>query len=95
LHQVGLDQGETYGLDVCAGELGLDENTASDLRAVLSWVYDAHVGDFVPEIIANQMALPEDMYPVAVHVLKAGVDEIARLFEDKAAPRVQRWAGMV
>jgi 7-cyano-7-deazaguanine synthase in queuosine biosynthesis len=95
LHRIGLDQGETYGLDVCAGELALDENIASDLRAVLSWVYDAHIGDFTPETVVSRMALPPDAHSFAVRVLRTGIDEVTQLVKDKAAPHVQRWAGLV
>ena len=96
LHRVELDLGQAYGLDMCAGELALDEKIASDLRAVLSWVHSAHMGDFVPEIAVRRMVLPPDAhYDGAVHVLTAAVDEVAQLIKDKAVPHVRRWAGMM
>jgi len=95
LHRIGLDEGEAYGIDICAGEMPLHEDVASDLRAVLSFIYSAQVGDFVPEVVANQMPLPPGVHPVAVRILTAGIDELVQLFRDKAIPQVQAWGGMV
>ena len=95
LHRVGLDRGEAYGIDVCAGEMSLREDVASDLRAVLNVINSAQVGDFDPEVAANRMPLPLDEVPIAARVLRAGIDELAQLFRDKAVRLVQEWAGMV
>lgn len=95
LHSIGLDQGEAYGIDVCAGEMSLQEDVASDLRAVLNVIYSAQIGDFDPEVAANRMPLAQDEVPIAARVLRAGIDELTQLFRDKAVSLVKEWAGMV
>lgn len=94
LHRVGLDQGDSYGLDVCAGELSLHEDVASDLRAVLSSVHDVQTGDFDSDTVARRMPLPIDLVPVASHVLSSGMNELTQLFRDKAVQPIQEWAGI-
>lgn len=94
LHSVGLDQGSDYGYDVWLGELGLSETIASDLRAVLSWVYDAHYAGRTPERILNRMNIAEELRPTALHVAQAGLDEMTQVIRDKADMRIKRWAGL-
>ncbi len=94
MHRVGLDDGQDYGIDICAGELELDDNKASDLRAVLNWLYEARIGEFNPGLEATTMALPDSERLVARHVLESGVTEVAQFFKDKAKPYILDWAGL-
>jgi len=92
MHKVGLDNGQDYGIDVCSGELELDEDKASDLRAVLNWLYEVRTGAFNPELEAETMALPETARPSAKHILAAGAAEILQFFKDKGQPSILDWA---
>lgn len=83
-----------YGIDVCSSEISIHEDIAADLRAVLNIIYSAKVGDYRPMVMANQMPLPEDFAPIASRVLKAGIDELTQLFQEKAVPQLQEWAGI-
>ena len=94
LHHIGMDQGDMYGIDVCSSEISIHEDIAADLRAVLNIIYSAKVGDYRPMVMANQMPLPEDFAPIASRVLKAGIDELTQLFQEKAVPQLQEWAGI-
>jgi len=94
LHQVGSDDGIDYGIDVWRGELGLNEKIASDLRAVLSWIYDAHHDRRSTERIVERMVLPSDLYPTAMHIVEAGINEMTHIIQDKAAVSIKKWAGL-
>jgi len=94
LHRVGLDRGYEYGYDVCAGELDLDREIASDLRAVLTWISDARAGLSSPTQQACRLTLPPDQCGLAASVIEAGLDEVARLFLDRGVPAVVEWAGL-
>ena len=92
MHKVGLDSGQDYGIDVCSGELDLDEDKASDLRAVLNWLYEVRTGAFNPGLEAATLALPEAARPDAKHVLASGAAEILQFFKDKGQPSILDWA---
>lgn len=94
MHKVSLDDGQDYGIDVCVGELELDDDKASDLRAVLNWLYEAHSGAFNPSLEAETMALPDSVRLAARHVLESGVTEISQFFKDKAQSSILGWAGL-
>lgn len=94
LHKVGLDDGTDYGYDVWLGELGLTETIASDLRAVLSWIYDAHYAGRTAQYIVNRMSIPEEHQTAALHVVDTGLNEMTQIIRDKADMRIKRWAGL-
>lgn len=94
MHRVDLDNGQDYGIDVCAGELDLNEDKASDLRAVLNWLYEVRTGVFNPGREAETLALPDTARPDAKHVLESGSTEILQFFKDKAQPSILDWADL-
>lgn len=94
MHRVDLDNGRDYGIDVCAGELDLNEDKASDLRAVLNWLYEVRTGVFNPGREAETLALPDTARPDAKHVLESGSTEILQFFKDKAQPSILDWADL-
>lgn len=94
LHRIGLDRGDMYGIDVCAGELSIHEDTAADLRAVLNLIYNAQTGELGPEAIASRMPLPENFATIAARVVRTGIDELASLFREKGSPQLRSWAGI-
>ncbi len=94
LHQVGLDDGNDYGIDVWAGELQPNEGIASDLRAVLSWMYDAYYDGRQAEYIIERMILPSHLYPTALHIIEVGMNEMAHIIQDKAGVDIKKWAGL-
>lgn len=94
MHRVGLDDGQDFGIDVCAGELELDEDKASDLRAVLNWLNDVRTGAFNPSFEAETLALPDAARDDAKHVLESGATEILQFFKDKAQLDILDWADL-
>lgn len=94
MHRVGLDDGQDYGIDVCAGELELDDDKASDLRAALNWLYEVRAGVFNPRLEAETLALPDSVRLDAKHVLESGATEIFQFFKDKAQSSILDWAGL-
>ena len=94
MHAAGMDQGRSYGIDVCQGELPLEESgdTADDLRAVVDYLYTSKSRDQIArELIAVAPLANVDKYAAMVH---RGFDEIRTLFTDKATLPIQRAAGM-
>ena len=94
LHQIGLDQGSDYGFDVWAGELGLAEDIAVDLRAVLSWVYNATNNGRTSQAIVRKLHLPLSHQEAAQQVIQSALDELAQIISDKAEHRIKHWAGL-
>ena len=94
LYQVGLDEGTDYGFDVWAGELGLSEDVAVDLRAILSWVYSAIYNGSSAQSIVKKMDLPISDQAAAQHVIQSGLDEMMQIISDKAEDRIKQWAGL-
>lgn len=90
LHRAGLDDGQKYGMDFCAGELSANDprDCASDLRAVLDFLLKRKsVEDLRREILR--------VAPVHMHLERAdmalrGFDEIRSLIRDKGVPSLRR-----
>jgi 7-cyano-7-deazaguanine synthase in queuosine biosynthesis len=95
MHRIGQDRGKGYGYDVCTGELPIAKRKAADLRAVLSWVHDVHMGQVTPERLVRRMTLPAGFRSTALEVMAAGMEEIAQFFQDKMeSAGIRRWAGL-
>lgn len=94
LHQVGLDDGNDYGIDVWTGELRLNEGVAADLRAILSWIYSAYYDGRRAEYITERLVLTSNLYPAALHIVEAGMNEMTRIIQDKADISIKKWAGL-
>lgn len=94
LHQISLDEGTDYGFDVWAGELGLLEDVAVDLRAILSWVHGAVYDKRTSQSIMERMNLPITNQKVAQQVIQSGLEEMTQIISDKAEVRIKQWAGL-
>ena len=94
LHQLGIDDGTNYGFDVWAGELGIQEDVAVDLRAILSWVYGVHYGDRAVQTLVKELNLPITSQAGAQQVIQSGLDEMTQIISDKAETRIKQWAGL-
>jgi 7-cyano-7-deazaguanine synthase in queuosine biosynthesis len=93
LHSVGLDHGEEYGVDVLEGELSLSDAKAADLRAVLSWIYDANTEVSTPDSIIRRMTLPTEFVTDAKRVIELGIRELSNIVNDKATETIQEFIG--
>ncbi|MCC6192596.1 MAG: hypothetical protein IT318_26520 [Anaerolineales bacterium] len=83
MHAAGLDDGNEYGIDVCAGELrpGDEMDSAADLRALLDFVrQDWSLTELRKEIV--KVALIDNV-PAQAAMANRGIAEIRRLFAEK------------
>jgi 7-cyano-7-deazaguanine synthase in queuosine biosynthesis len=94
LHRIGLDEGTDYGFDVWSGELGLLEDVAVDLRAILSWVYGAVYNNRTSQSIVERMNLSITNQKIAQQVIQSGLEEMTQVISDKAEARIKLWAGL-
>lgn len=95
LHRAGLDNGLKYGIDVCAGELEVEDEgeTADDLRAMLDSLRARRgVRDIVREIRA--VAPVEGVEEYAETVMRS-TEEVRAWVRDKGVPAVRSAAGIV
>lgn len=95
LHSAGLDD-ETYGNDVCAGEVDIieAEGAANDLRACLSFIRQEYSqSDIAERLIANGPLPPESIAGHAATVERA-IEELRQLLRDKAIPVIRESAGI-
>lgn len=84
LHKTGLDDGQKYGIDVCRGEMPIDDegDSADDLRAILDFLHSRKTADeILQEIIA---VAPVKYLQDYTTLVERGIDEIRTLFHDKA-----------
>ena len=95
LHRAGLDEGRRYGIDVCEGELPVDDEGESgdDLRAVLDFLRSRKTADEISREIRG-IAPVKDLAGHTVMV-ERGFDEVRALFRDKAKPSIRRAAGII
>ena len=94
LHKAGIDAGEAYGFDVCAGELlpDYEGESANDLRAMLDFLrQDKNVDTLASEI--QRVATVSDLAQRAT-MLGRGFSEIRALIKDKGVPRIRIAAGL-
>lgn len=94
LHVAGLDFGRSYGIDVCAGELPLDDDgdSGNDLRAVADFLAARRTATEIARDIRSVAPLSQLSEYTAV--VERGFNEIRSLFRDKATPTIQRAAGI-
>jgi hypothetical protein len=92
LHHIGLDDGLEYGYDICAGELDLRVDVATDLRAVLDCLREVRSTEQVKERVFLTGPLPGDMFDMHVGVIERGLEELRSLMRDKATPEIRRLA---
>jgi 7-cyano-7-deazaguanine synthase in queuosine biosynthesis len=95
LHSAGLDRGRSYGIDVCDGELPLDDRgeSSDDLRAVVDFL---HTGKALNEIARDVRAVaPLRDISQYTAVVERGFNEVRSLFHQKAKPSIKRAAGII
>lgn len=83
LHKAGLDRGRSYGIDVCRGEMTIDDQLASadDLRALIDFLRDNKTaGELAREVLRTA---PVERLTEVAGMLERGFDEIRTLFRDK------------
>lgn len=94
VHKAGFDNGREYGIDICNGEMPIDDEAESgdDLRAMLDFLRQRK----------SMAALARDMRGIArvdnedgiAATLERGFDEVRALIRDKAQPAIRRAAGI-
>jgi hypothetical protein len=94
LHKATLDSGDSYGIDVCAGEItpGDQTNSANDLRAIVNLILDSQSVDELKKTISS--VAPVDNLTARAAVIDRGVDEIKALFKDKGSDGLIAAAGL-
>lgn len=94
LHSAGLDLGRSYGIDVCEGELPLDDegDSGDDLRAVVDFLQTRKSSDEIAREISG-VAPVRDIEGYTAMV-ERGFNEVRSLFLGKARPSLQRAAGI-
>jgi hypothetical protein len=83
LHKAGLDDGKSYGFDICDGELKIDDDliSANDLRAIVSIIrQNLKVEDYARILLG---AAPLDELDEKTGLISRGIDEIKVLFREK------------
>jgi len=94
LHVAGLDLGLSYGIDVCAGELPLDDegDSGDDLRAIVDFLSAHKTADEIAREISAVAPL-EDINQYAA-LVERGFNEVRSFFRDKATASLQQAAGI-
>lgn len=94
LHKAGVDEGRRYGVDICEGELPMNDEgeSANDLRAVLDFLCHQKTEDEISHEI-KAVAPVKNLGMYATMALR-GFGEIRRLFHDKAKLSIRQAAGI-
>jgi len=94
LHKVDMDEGNQYGIDVCRGELALEEagESGDDLRAVLDWVRSGRSSRDISRDITGVAPVRE--LEERAGVVSRGMEEVRSLLTTKARGPLQRAAGI-
>lgn len=94
LYETGLDEGRKYGVDICAGELPIDDGgeSANDMRAMLDFLCHRKTADEISHEI--RAVAPMKNVEVYARMAERGFGEIRTLFHDKAKPSIRQAAGI-
>jgi len=89
-----MDEGNQYGIDVCRGELALEEagESGDDLRAVLDWVRSGRSSRDISRDITGVAPVRE--LEERAGVVSRGMEEVRSLLTTKARGPLQRAAGI-
>lgn len=90
MHKAGLDNGHTYGLDLCVGEINASDETdrANDLRAIINAVVqNRSVGEIQREIITVASV---DRLTERAGMIKRGIEEVTIFLNEKGNEQVRR-----
>lgn len=95
MHAGGMDD-ETYGDDVCAGEIVLatDADRANDLRAVLAFLSKAHTPEDIGALLVSNGPLPLSAVADHAGTVFRAMEEVRELLRDKAVPEIRVAAGI-
>ena len=86
----GLDDGKSYGFDICDGELQVDDDldSANDLRAIVNVIrQNLKIEDYARKLIG---AAPLDELDEKANLISRGFDEIKVLFREKGEKALLR-----
>jgi hypothetical protein len=95
-HGIELDT-EVYGVDVCKGQLDLDDRdgeSADDFRACLSFLRQGHSQNAVARMLLASGPLPVADLPQYAATVCRAMDEVRRWLRDKARVPIKRRAGL-
>lgn len=94
LHTAGIDEGRQYGIDVCEGELAIEDagESGDDLRAVLDWLRSGRSNEDISREIMGVAPVRELSERAAV--VSRGMAEVRSLLATKATGALQRAAGI-
>jgi hypothetical protein len=94
LHKTGLDEGRKYGVDICAGELPMDDEgeSANDLRAMLDFLRYRKTTDEISQEI--RAVAPVKNVGEYATMAERGFGEIRALFHNKAKLSIRQAAGL-
>jgi 7-cyano-7-deazaguanine synthase in queuosine biosynthesis len=83
LHKAGLDHGRSYGIDVCRGEMSIDDQltSADDLRALVDFLRDNKTASELARDVLR--TAPVEQVMEVAGMLERGFNEIRTLFRDK------------
>jgi hypothetical protein len=94
LYKAGLDQRRLYGIDVCGGEIAIDDegDSADDLRAILDFLSNQKT---MMEISREIKAVaPVNNLEEYSAMIKRGFDELRALFHDQATLVIRQAANL-
>lgn len=95
-HGIGLDT-EVYGVDVCTGQLDLDDRdgeSADDFRACLSFLRQGHTRNVVARMLLANGQLPIADLPGYADTVCRAMDEVRRWLREKAQAPIRHRAGL-
>jgi hypothetical protein len=95
-HCIDLDT-ETYGVDVCTGQLDLDDRdgeSADDFRACLSFLRQGHTQNAVARILLANGTLPIPDLPGYASTVCRAMDEVRKWLRAKAQASIRQRAGL-
>lgn len=94
-HKVRLDTGGEYGLDVCEGEVAINQDahdSADDFRAILDLLRSGKTAaDFARDMLA---VAPVDRVKERAEMIERGFGEIRSLLQSKGSKEIRRAAGI-
>lgn len=93
LHQVGKDSGTQYGIDVCAGAMNMESDSAFDLNAVLDCLATVRTKAEIRDRVQMTGPLGTKLEP-SVDLVQRGLEELRQLIREKGDAKLRRLAGV-
>ena len=97
LYKVGLDAGNSYGCDICKGEVDLeyDKDLADDLRALMSFLRRNLTKQEIGTLLLTNGGIKLTRLPQYADVIARSMDEVRTLLQDKATDEIKQRAGLI